>query len=327
MSVSAFGAAVRPEPCFGQAHGAAAPFTATASPAPVHPASVQSASVNPASVHSASGKPVGGNSAPRTVAFDPQSLFDPAAATPVDRSSVVRELLRELQDCQRPRRRRMLRSAVAVACLPVAHSIAARYRGRGIDLGDLQQVAALGLVKAALRWKPGRSDDFLQFAVPTITGEIRRYFRDHWWTVRPPRRLQELRANVMTTKEELCQRTGREVSEPELADRLGADVDEVRQALSLNSCGQPASLEAFSAQGILDRAVAVDDVELRRVEDRLAVRSMMELLTDRERQIVRRRFYDEWSQSQIAEEVGISQMHVSRILRDVCARLRAAWSN
>lgn len=294
--------------------------SATAGPA----ATADSAAAQPTSATTslASASP-----AARTVAFDPLSFFDPDAAAPVDRSSVVRELLRELQDCEQPRRRRMLRSAVAVACLPVAHSIAARYRGRGVDLGDLQQVAALGLVKAVLRWKPGRSDDFLQFAVPTITGEIRRYFRDHWWTVRPPRRLQELRANVMATKEELCQRTGREVSEPELADRVGADLDAVRQALALNSCGQPASLESFSAQGILDRAVAVDDAELSRVEDRLAVRSMMGLLSDRERQIVRRRFYDEWSQSQIAEEVGISQMHVSRILRDVCARLRAAWSN
>lgn len=243
------------------------------------------------------------------------------------RSAKVARLLADLSSAGDPTRRRQLRTAVILASLPVARSVAARYRGRGVEQPDLEQIAALGLVKAVRRWKPGLSDDFLQFAVPTITGEIKRYFRDHWWMVRPPRRLQETKAAMSQFEQDYRQDTGREPDDRLMAAELGVELHTVRQAKEVRRRARPSSLEAAAEadNGSFDRALAVDDPDLRRVEDRLAVQRMLETLTERERIVVQLRFFRSWSQARIGERIGVSQMQVSRILRDVYGKLRERW--
>jgi RNA polymerase sigma-B factor len=245
------------------------------------------------------------------------------------RSERVSRLLADLSRSGDPISRRQLRTAVVLASLPVARSVAARYRGRGVEQHDLEQIAAVGLIKAVRRWKPGLSDDFLQFAVPTITGEIKRYFRDHWWMVRPPRRLQETRAAMFQLEQDYRQNTGQDPDERRMATELGVDLRTVRQAKEVRRRARPSSLEAAAEadNGSFDRALATEDPELRRVEDRMTVQSMMATLSDRERQVVYLRFFRSWSQAKIGERIGVSQMQVSRILRDTYRKLRERWDN
>lgn len=275
--------------------------------------------------------------APSTEVASPEVTLpdvDSADVVPADtdqrsaRSIKVSGLLAELADCTDAAERELIQSDVAVATLPVARSIASRYRGRGVDIGDLEQIAALGLVKAVRRWKPGLSDDFLQYAVPTITGEIKRYFRDCWWAVRPPRRLQEARAALGQAEQDLRQRTGREPDDLMLAHELDLDLRTVRQAKTVRQCARPASLEdPATDNGRIDRALVTEDQELRRVEDRIAVRSLLATLGDRDRTVVDLRYFRGWSQARIGDHIGVSQMQVSRILRDICNRLRDRWEN
>lgn len=245
------------------------------------------------------------------------------------RSEKVSRLLADLALSGDPSSRRQLRAAVILASLPIARSVAARYRGRGVEQRDLEQIAAVGLVKAVRRWKPGLSDNFLQFAVPTITGEIKRYFRDHWWTVRPPRRLQETRSAMFQLEQDYRQNSGKDPDERQMATELGVDLRTIRQAKEVRQRARPSSLEAAAEadNGSFDRAVSTEDVELRRVEDRMAVRSMLATLSERERQVVDLRFFRSWSQAKIGERIGVSQMQVSRILRDIYRKLRESWEN
>lgn len=244
------------------------------------------------------------------------------------RSERVSALLAELASCSDATERHRIQSEVALATLPVAKSIASRYRGRGVDIGDLEQIAALGLVKAARRWKPGLSEDFLQYAVPTISGEIKRYFRDCWWTVRPPRRLQEARAAVGQAEQDLRQRTGREPDDRQLAAELGIDLRTVRQAKAVRQCSRPSSLEDPAADnGVIDQALAGEDRELQRAENRIAVQTLLRTLTDRDRDVIDMRYFRGWSQARIGEHIGVSQMQVSRILHGICGTLRERWDN
>ncbi|MDQ6659108.1 MAG: sigma-70 family RNA polymerase sigma factor [Actinomycetota bacterium] len=244
------------------------------------------------------------------------------------RSERVSALLAELASCSDAAERHRIQSEVAVATLPVAKSIASRYRGRGVDIGDLEQIAALGLVKAARRWKPGLSEDFLQYAVPTISGEIKRYFRDCWWTVRPPRRLQEARAAVGQAEQDLRQRTGREPDDHQLAAELGIDLCTVRQAKAVRQCSRPSSLEdPASDNGVIDQALAGEDRDLQRAENRIAVQTLLRTLSARDREVIDMRYFRGWSQARIGEHIGVSQMQVSRILRGICVTLRERWEN
>ncbi len=244
------------------------------------------------------------------------------------RSERVSALLAELAICSDAAERHRIQSEVAVATLPVAKSIASRYRGRGVDIGDLEQIAALGLVKAARRWKPGLSEDFLQYAVPTISGEIKRYFRDCWWTVRPPRRLQEARAAVGQAEQDLRQRTGREPDDHQLAAELGIDLCTVRQAKAVRQCSRPSSLEdPASDNGVIDQALAGEDRDLQRAENRIAVQTLLRTLSARDREVIDMRYFRGWSQARIGEHIGVSQMQVSRILRGICVTLRERWEN
>lgn len=209
--------------------------------------------------------------------------------------------------------------------IEVAHSIASRYRNRGIDTDDLQQVALLGLTKAAQRFDPDAGHDFMAFAVPTIRGEVRRYFRDTGWVVRPPRRVQELQARITRAQNDLEQQLGRSPRPSEIAHHLNADLDDVVEALSVDGCFIPTSLDtpfndATTTIGDLlgDESTATDELEAKIVLEPLIAK-----LAPRERRIVFMRFYEERSQQAIADAVGLTQAQVSRILQRILMTLRA----
>lgn len=216
------------------------------------------------------------------------------------------------------------REQVVLAAMDLADSVALRYRGRGIDLEDLRQVARLALVKAAARYRPAEGP-FTSFAVPTISGEVKRHFRDHGWVVRPPRSLQEGRASVTAAQESLRHLLGRDATTGEVADLLGFEESMVRETQLCASGFSPASLDApvfpngsCLADGIVDREDPYASIELRSLMD-----DALSLLDDRERLVVRLRFVEELSQAVIGERIGVSQMQVSRILASITQRLRA----
>ena len=249
-----------------------------------------------------------------------------SSAPPRERAIRLRELLDDITTCEDPVEQQRRRRSVTLEYLPVARSIAARYSGRGVERSDLDQLAFLGLVKAVRRWMPGRSEDFLQFAVPTIVGEIKRYFRDHSWLVRPPRRIQELRAAINEAEQHLWQRQGSRPTDAELAQLTGVTPPEVSEARSATSLCRPPSLDEDRGAGwAMAQGCGENDIELARVEDRIAVQRILGTLTEKERLVVQLRFGSGWSQSRIGSEIGVSQMQVSRWLRAIADKLRDSW--
>ena len=212
--------------------------------------------------------------------------------------------------------------------LPIADSLARRYRSRGEDLDDLIQVARLGLVQAATRFSP-ENGEFLSFAVPTITGEIKRHFRDHCWTVRPPRRIQELHSEVTAAWSQLAQERAHTPTPAEIADWLGMDREEVLEAMA-NSSFNSASLDATdgTSSAAKDRLGTPDlgfdgvDDALERAQLMTEVRSACANLSEEDRRILQMRFGQNCTQSVIAAELGISQMSVSRRLTKITKILR-----
>ncbi|CAL9359552.1 RNA polymerase sigma factor SigF [Streptomyces sp. enrichment culture] len=222
--------------------------------------------------------------------------------------------------------RKMLRDELVEAWLPMAERIAVRFRGRGEALEDLYQVAALGLVKAVDHYDPARGNAFEAYAVPTVTGEIKRHFRDHMWTLHVPRRVQDLRNRVRHAVRELAQTTpGRAPTVPEIAEYARLTESEVRTGMEALECFSALSLEAEmpGTDGyVLGDAVGGPDPAFDAVVDRVAVRPCLEALPERERIILYLRFFRGMTQSTIAEQLGISQMHVSRLLSNCFAHLR-----
>ncbi|RNL79149.1 SigB/SigF/SigG family RNA polymerase sigma factor [Nocardioides marmorisolisilvae] len=211
--------------------------------------------------------------------------------------------------------------------LPLARYLANRYAGRGIAIEDLQQVASLGLLKAARGFSPERSTSFAAYAIPTIRGELRKHFRDAGWTVRPPRRIQELQAHIRAAEAELVQRLQRSPSVREIADELEVEIDEVLEATSVDSCFTPYSLDApVPVDGGSERSVQADlgswDPQFASAEARLVLGPAIRGLGERDRTVLRLRFVEGLTQQQIGEQVGVSQMQVSRILNRVLAQLR-----
>ncbi|MFF7446396.1 MULTISPECIES: SigB/SigF/SigG family RNA polymerase sigma factor [unclassified Streptomyces] len=220
-----------------------------------------------------------------------------------------------------------VRDELVTAWLPMAHRIAGRFRERGESIEDLRQVAALGLVKAVDRFDPERGA-FESYAVPTITGEVKRHFRDRMWALRVPRRVQELRNKVRVARRELTQTPGSaEPTAAELAAHTGLTEEEVAAGLE--------ALESFSALS-LDAELSSDDdgysladtlgssdSSYDTVVDRESAKAGLSRLPERERAILYMRFFEDMTQSRIADQLGISQMHVSRLISRSCARVRA----
>jgi RNA polymerase sigma-B factor len=207
----------------------------------------------------------------------------------------------------------------------VARSMASRYRNRGIDLDDLEQVALLGLTKAAQRFDPSAGHDFLSFAVPTVRGELRRHFRDAGWTVRPPRRVQDLQARIAGAQDRLEAELGRSPRPSEIAAHLDEQLSDVVEALAADGCFTPTSLDATVADGssTLGDLLGGEDRALAHVEAKVMLDPLVRGLSDRDQRIVRLRFYDGLTQQEIAEEVGLTQAQVSRVLARILADLRA----
>ncbi|MDI3407046.1 SigB/SigF/SigG family RNA polymerase sigma factor [Streptomyces cavernicola] len=223
--------------------------------------------------------------------------------------------------------RERLRADLVNAWLPMADRLAGRFRDRGEPYDDLRQVAALGLVKAVDRYDPAHGSAFESYAVPTVTGEIKRHFRDHTWTLHVPRRVQDLRNRVRSARQELTQTVpGRAPALAEVAERAGLSEDEARTGLEALESHSALSLDAElsgSEDGhVLGDAIGSEDPALDVVVDREAVKPELRRLPERERDILYMRFFDDMTQSRIAEQLGISQMHVSRLITRCCTRLR-----
>jgi RNA polymerase sigma-B factor len=220
-------------------------------------------------------------------------------------------------------RRSELVDDICRLALPLADGIAARYRGRGIELEDLEQVARTALVKAVLRYRPGAGCGFAAYASPTISGEVKRWFRDHGWSVRPPRRLQELRAQVATAEEKLRHQLGREPTSTELADTLDVTPREVEQAQVCSAGYHATSLDAPTTAGTtVGEHLLATSSPFTTIDDLDALHRAFADLTDRQRHVLRLRFVDDLTQSEIGELIGVSQMQVSRILATTLTTLR-----
>ena len=224
---------------------------------------------------------------------------------------------------------RRLRDQLFVDYLPLAESCARRYRRRGEPDDDLMQVAWIGLLKAIERYDPARGTCFSSYAVPTIVGELQRHFRDHSWTVRPPRGLQEDVLRMERERAALVTALGREPTATELAHAVGCSVEEVLEAQEAAASYEAASLDAPTTRDDDEAAPLVDmmggdDSAYELVESRDAIASTWKALPDVERQVLELRFMHDLTQREIGERIGYSQMHVSRLLRRALNRLETA---
>ncbi|MDT4943156.1 MAG: polymerase sigma-B factor [Pseudonocardiales bacterium] len=218
------------------------------------------------------------------------------------------------------------RSDIVARCMPLAEHIARRFDGRGESREDIAQVARLGLVNAVNRFDVECGSDFVSFAVPTIMGEVRRHFRDNSWSVKVPRRLKELHLQLGSATADMSQRLGRAPTPSELAHELDLEREEVVEALIAGSGYNTLSIDSGGGGDDetppLAETLGSDDTNLDRIENHEALRPLLDALPERERTVIVLRFFESLTQSQIAERVGISQMHVSRLLARTLARLR-----
>ena len=218
-----------------------------------------------------------------------------------------------------------LRDEAITAWLPLARHLAARYAGRGEPTDDLVQTATIGLIKAVDRYDGERGIDFAAFAIPTVLGEIKRHFRDRTWSIRVPRRLQEMRLRITQASGELTQTIGRSPTVADLAAHLHVSEEEVleglegAQAYSATSLSTPVGPEGALELG---DTLGEEDEDMRLAELRIALGPAMAALADRDRRILALRFYGNLTQSEIAEQMGISQMHVSRLIARALRTLR-----
>lgn len=257
-----------------------------------------------------------------TVVTSPSAAaHDIRAEDRAPRKTATASLFSHLAVTEDPAERGRLIERVIELNMEVARSIAGRYRNRGVDHNDLEQVAYVGLVKAAHGFRTGKGEDFLVYALPTIRGEIRRYFRDFGWTVRIPRRLQETQSMIAGLEKRGGQ-TGQE-SPSELADELGVPVQDVHEALAARGCFHPASLDMTLAGGdALGDFVRVED-DKAPAEARAMLDDAVRRLSDDEKEILWMRFYEDRTQQDIGDELGVSQMQVSRMLARTLTRIRA----
>ncbi len=242
-----------------------------------------------------------------------------------DRSATTARLLAELHSTDDEREKAALRAEVVVLNMGVARAIAHRYRQRGLAEDDLVQAAYVGLVKAVNGFDPSHERDFLSYAVPTVTGEVKRYFRDFGWAVRPPRRVQELQGQIAKQSSELTQKLGRSPRPSEVAHDLGIDVETVIEALAADGAFTPASLDVpVGADGAATLGDLMPDQgeEFQSAEARVVLGPVVRALAPRDRRIIELRFFHGWTQEQIAQDIGVTQMQVSRLLSRILKDLR-----
>lgn len=221
-----------------------------------------------------------------------------------------------------------VRDQAIVAWLPLATDLAHRFAGRGEPLADLLQTATVGLIKAVDRFDVARGTDFPAFAVPTIVGEVKRYFRDQTWDLHVPRRLQELRRAIAQSTELLAHELGRTPTTAEIAADLQLAERDVRDGMRASSAYTTISLDAPATAGSEEPGASLgdllgeEDAELARAELRMTVAPAVAALSERHQRILHMRFFSNLTQEQIARQIGISQMHVSRLLTRILTELR-----
>ena len=225
----------------------------------------------------------------------------------------------------RGERRRRIEDEITIAHLGLVDSLAARIVGSGRELGDARQVGCVGLVKAVRRFEPERGVPFVPFAVPTIGGEIKRHLRDNGWFVRPPRDVQELRAEVIRATTDLSQVLVREPTVADIARHLGREVPEVVRALAADSSLRPTSLDApltVDDGTPFGQTIPVVDEAFDRVDLAISLHQAVRGLAARDQRIVHLRFVHHLTQQEIAQEIGVTQMQVSRLLTRILGTLR-----
>lgn len=250
--------------------------------------------------------------------------------TRLQRAQTTEELLDRAQHADDEDHRRELLDDVVLVNRGVAEAVAARYRRRGVPLEDLQQAAYEGLIKAVYRFDPNRRKDLLSYAVPTIRGELQRHFRDQGWTVRPPRRVQELQWRVNRCVEDLTHELGHEPSDQQVRERLDLSSAEYDEALVAFGCFTPASLDQPLGQ---DTSATVGDLipdetgepsGLEAAEARTALAPVLKELPERDKRILYLRFFEDRTQEEIGADLGVTQMQVSRLLSRILRDLRHA---
>jgi RNA polymerase sigma-B factor len=266
---------------------------------------------------------LGTQRAPLDDLLDERELL--ASVTPQNRTAVSARLLEQAAREPDPVERKRLQDEVVVLHMGLARAIAARYRGRGIADDDLTQAAAMALLKAARNFDPTRGVEFLSYAVVTMKGEVKRQFRDYGWMVRPPRPIQKLQSDVSRADSELTHRLGRSPKVSEVAAYLDVAEEDVLEALSADGCFTPTSLDTpvgSEGSGVLGELIPGDDSAMSEAEARVMLTPAVRALPEREREVLYLRFFKQQTQAQIAEEIGVTQMQVSRILSRVLVKLR-----
>jgi RNA polymerase sigma-B factor len=246
------------------------------------------------------------------------------------RSARTKALFEKRAACDDPVARSRLSDEIVTLNLGVADSLAQRYSARGLPLEDLVQEARLALVRVVGSFNPSYGHDFLSYAVPSILGALRKQFRDSGWMVRPPRRVQEAQQAINHARSDLLQELGREPRVSELVDLLDLDEDTVVEALSADGCYTPASLdrpvggESDGEPGgrTLGSVLGGEDPDYASCEARVVLRPLLSRLEDRDRTVLRLRFVDGLTQREVGDEIGVTQMQVSRILSRIFSTLR-----
>jgi RNA polymerase sigma-B factor len=243
-----------------------------------------------------------------------------------ERAEQTDALLRSAHDTTDPDEAARLRARAVLINRGVAEAVAGRYRHRGIAQDDLNQVAFEGLTKAVTRFDPDLRNDLLTFAVPTIRGELQRYFRDQGWTVRPPRRIQETQGRAHTAVRDLEQSLGREPNNTEVADELGISTDDYGEAMAALGCFRPTSLDlpvGTDSATLGDLLTDDGEEEAHEASDaRVMLAPVVRRLSDRDRRILYLRFFEDLTQAEIGADLGVTQMQVSRLLSRILDNLR-----
>jgi RNA polymerase sigma-B factor len=240
------------------------------------------------------------------------------------RDACTEDLFDELIHAADPASASRTMERIAILYLDLCETMAGRYAGRGIDHDDLVQVARLALVKAIRRYRPGVGPSFAAYAVPTVSGELKRHFRDRGWMVRPPRRVQELRANLSAERERIEQELGHTPDDAELAAAVDTTTEEVREATTAMSNYRPLSLDCSPTDDdkpALSDVLACPDEALESADDRVCLSLALSELDDLDRELLLMRFVECRTQREIGEVRGMTQMQVSRKLRDITRRL------
>ncbi|KOX25177.1 MULTISPECIES: RNA polymerase sigma factor SigF [Streptomyces] len=260
----------------------------------------------------------------------PRDVVDPRTVAPRDARQLSRQFFQRLTELEEGTHAyQYARNTLIEMNMSLVRFAAGRFRGRGNDMEDIVQTGMIGLIKAIDRFELSREVEFTSFALPYIVGEIKRFFRDTTWAVHVPRRLQELRVELARAREELSSRLDREPTVAELATLMNIGEDEVVEAQIASNGYNSSSLDAAltgegpeNGESVLADFIGVEEDGLRLVEDFHSLAPLMAELSERDRRIIHLRFVEEATQAEIGEQLGCSQMHVSRLIKRIIARLR-----